>query len=334
MRTPSSTTSTTLTSTELHHSLTLFEVKPGLRFDINTLKELLPDVETLLFFGKVYDLDAKQLAALLHAVLNTDLTSALFAEGGQHSNDLQDYLLDGYTDECGHWHDPIVPAAEAGGITVNPDVPHGEILPEVWKQLEVEVARSIKEVAAKLESVVDRLPGKHGAMVMRSMMKMNAKRPTIGDYRATVHHAHIEENLLILDVSGSMNAATIKRIIDDVVALSYEANASMAIVSNTTTYWEPGSYSVDDVLAHCEYGGTHYETLKDLFDRDWSTVITVADYDSSVVAKPVIAACSGRIEQVLDISLVNRPTFLAEVVGQLASSVKPILIGSSGYQLS
>ena len=59
MRTPSSTTSTTLTSTELHHSLTLFEVKPGLRFDINTLKELLPDVETLLFFGKVYDLEVR-----------------------------------------------------------------------------------------------------------------------------------------------------------------------------------------------------------------------------------------------------------------------------------
>lgn len=330
----SPTTSTTLTSTELHHSLTLIEVKPGLRFDINTLKELLPDVETLLFFGKVYDLNAKQLGALLHSVLHTDLTSALFAEGGQHSNDLQDYLLDGYTDECGHWHDPIISPAEAGKVTVNPDVPHGEILPEVWKQLEIVVASSIKEVAAKLESVIDRLPGKHGTMVMRSMMKLNAKRPTIGDYRATVHHEHVQNNLLILDVSGSMTSATIQRIIDDVVALSYEANAGMAIVSNTTTYWEPGSYSVDDVLTHCQFGGTHYETLKDLFDRDWGTVITVADYDSSAAAKSVIAACSGRIEQVLDISLVNRPTFLAEVVGQLASSVKPILIGSSGYQLS
>lgn len=327
-------TSTTLTSPELSQSLTLYEVKPGLRFDVNTLKDLLPDVETVLFFGKVYGLDAQQLGLLLHTVLETTLTTALFAEGGEHSHDLQGYLVDGYTDEDGYWHDAIISPAEKGKVTLAPDVPHGEILPEMWKQLEVEVAASIKAVATKLETVVNRLPGKHGTMMMKSMMRLNANRPTIGDYRATVHHEHLQDNLVILDVSGSMTAATIEQIIDDVVALSYEASASMAVVSNTCTFWEPGSYSVDDVLDACEFGGTYYEKLAPLFDRDWGTVITVADYDSSPDAKRVLAGCNGHIEQVLDISLVNRPTFLAECVGQLASEVKPILIATSRYVLA
>lgn len=300
-----------------------------MQFDVATLRDLLPDVETILFFGKVYDLDAGQLGALLHKVRNTDLTSALFAEGGAHSSDLQDYLI-GYEDEYGTWHDGIVGQARAGDITLDPDVPHGEILPEAWEQLEVVVSNSIKAVAAKLESVVGLLPGKQGTMVFQSMMKMNAKRPTIGDFRAKIHHDRQKENLLVLDVSGSMSAETVRRIIDDVVALSYNANAHMAVVSNTCTYWTPGSYSVDDVLAACEFSGTHYEELAPLFNRDWGTVITVADYDSSQAAKQYLKDnCTGHIDEVLDISLVNRPTFLAECLGQFAGNLRPLFISTS-----
>jgi hypothetical protein len=322
-----------MTRSDLESSLELVEIKPGTRFSKATLRELLPDVETVLFFGKVYDLDAQQLGYLLYVVLDTDLASALLAEGGVHSSDLQDYLLDGYYDEDGDWIDPVANALilEGGDISFDPDIPKGEILPEVWKSLETDVAQSIKDVAVKLESVVGMLPGKQGSMVFGAMRKLNARRPTIGDYRAKIHHEPVKENLLILDVSGSMNADTISRIINDVVALSYVANAHMAVVSNTTTYWAPGSYSVNDVLAACEYGGTHYETLMPLFDRDWGVVITVADYDSSMAAKKALAKVTGRIDQVLDISLVNAPTFLAECVGQLAADVKPLLIGSSGY---
>lgn len=172
-------------------------------------------------------------------------------------------------------------------------------------------------------------------MVFSSMMRMNRNRPVIGDYRASIQHERQMQNLLILDVSGSMNSHTIRRIINDVIALSYTANAHMAVVSDTCTYWEPGTYSVDDVLAACEYSGTHYEKLKPLFkDRDWGTVITVADYDSSHGAKEALRKCKGHIEQVIDISLVNRPTFLAECVGQLADQVTPILIGSGNYVLT
>lgn len=324
----------TMTSSEknLRSSLDILEVKPGLRFSVATLQALLPDVETLLFFGKVYDLDYVQLSNLMHQVLKSELADELF--GGEHSTDLQGYLV-GYEDEWGNFIPGIVPPHVDGDVEFDVDVPHGEILPEMWKSLEVDVAQSLKDVAAKLEDVVGLMPGKQGSMVFNSMMKLNAKRPVIGDYRAQVQHARQKENLLILDVSGSVTSGTIHKIVDDVVAMSYMANAHMAIVSNTCTHWDPGTYSSDGIVGAAEFGGTYYETLEDLLQRDWGVVITVADYDSSMDAKRHIkSACHGHIDQVLDISLVNRPTFLAECVGQLADEVRPLLIARSMYVLS
>lgn len=341
-------TMTSSTTSSLRDQLDLVEIKPGVQFSKAVLQDLLPDVETTLFFGKVYELDAQQLGDLLHTVHRSTLTSALFAEGACHSNDLQDYLV-GHTEHdpacfiheedwhcsCGGtWVPGIAGQVGDGDVTFDPDVPHGEILPQMWEQLEVVVADSIKVVASKLESVVSLLPGKQGSMVFSSMLKLNKQRPTIGDYRANIQHARQKKNLVILDVSGSMTSSTIHAIIEDVVALSYSADADMAVVSDTTTYWTAGSYGVDDVLRACQFSGTHYETLAPLFDRDWGTVITVADYDSSRSAKEHLArVCVGRIDEVLDISLVGQPTYLAECVGQLADSVRPILIGSSGYNV-
>jgi hypothetical protein len=293
-------TTMTTSSPDLDASLEIFEIKPGHKFSVATLRHLLPDVKTILLFG----------------------------EGGTHSNSLQDYILD-LVDG-----DPyLADAVTTGEISFDPDIPDGEILTEVWEDLEVTVASSIKEVAAKLEGVVSLLPGKQGSMVFRSMMTMNAKRPVLGDYKPAIVHARQAENLVILDDSGSVNSNTIQRIVNDVVALSYEANAHFALVSSSCRYWAPGAYGVDEILAAAEYGGTQYETLVPLFDRDWGTVITIADYDSSWDAKGALAGCTGRIEQLLDISLVGRPTFLAECVGQLAADIRPILIGSSGYQM-
>jgi hypothetical protein len=315
----------TMTRSSAASDLSLFEVKPGVKFGLSTLKAMLPDVETLLFFGKVYELDYHQLSRLLAQVFaGHNLVDTLME--GDHSTDLQDYSVD--LSNQGYWFDE-------GDVEFDPAVPHGEILPEVWKSLQVEVAQSIKDVAAKLSDMVGTLPGKKGSMVFGSMMKLNARRPTIGDYKARVHHAPVKENLLILDVSGSMTSGTVERIIDDVVALSYEANAHLAIVSNTTTHWEPGNYDSASVLRKAEFGGTHYETLEHLLNRDWGVVITVADYDSSLSAADHIArSCKGHIDQVLDISLVNQPTFLAQVVGQRADEVKPVLIATSSYVLS
>lgn len=310
---------TTSSADDLRASLELVEVKPGKKFSRRMLQRMLPDVETTLFFGKVYDLDAQQLGVLLNTTLHTTLSDALFGQGMVHSESLQDYI----SDICDH------SGFEDGDVTFGDPPPHGEILPQVWESMQVEVAKSIKDVAAKLESVVDMLPGKNGEMLFKSMLELNKNRPTLGVHKAYIHHAPEKQNLLILDVSGSMTDSTIRTIINDVVALSYKANAHMAIVSNSCFYWQPGSYNVDDVLAKCEFGGTRYEQLAPLFDRDWGTVITVADYDSSLSAKAHLSdECTARIDSVLDISLVGRPTFLAECVGQFADDVRPLLIAS------
>ena len=54
--------------------------------------------------------------------------------------------------------------------------------------------------------------------------------------------------------------------------------------------------------------------------------VSIADYDSAYIAKSVISNCTGHIGTVLDISLVNRSTFLAECVGQLADKVQPLMV--------
>jgi hypothetical protein len=160
-------------------------------------------------------------------------------------------------------------------------------------------------------------------------MVMNSKRPVLGDFKAYVKHQHSAPNLVILDVSGSMSENTIRTIISDVVALSWRADAHLAIVSNTSTVWTPGSFSTEAVLQASQFGGTHYETLSQLLDQNWGVVITIADYDSSRSAKDALAKCTGSIELVLDISLVSRPTFLAECVGQLANEVRPLLMAQA-----
>jgi hypothetical protein len=296
----------------------LISVKPGLKFPLATLKEMLPDIEVTLFFAKLYKLDATELAALLFTLHRTTVVDALTSQGESHSTELQDYVVDiGY-----EW------LVNSGEITFGTPPPHGEVLPELWKAAEIEVAASIQEVADKLKDVVGAMPGKQGEMVFRSLMTVNAKRPLLGDYKARIHHAPQRENLVILDVSGSMSEATIATIVEDVVALSFMANAHLAIVSNTTTHWGPGEYSTDAVLKVAEYSGTHYETLAPLLEEQWGVVVTIADYDSSPSAATAIARCTGNIETVLDISLVGQPTYLSEVVGQLANSVRPLMVAA------
>ena len=294
--------------------MTLFEVKPGVYLSAGTLRRHLPTVELALFFAKVYQLDYTKLGQLLRMLFDTPVVQALTE--GSHSVELQDYLVETV---------PFEILIEMQQFTNEP-VPASEILVQLWKSLEVEVAKSIQEVANKLAGTLHLLPSKEGDMLFASMAKINRLRPTVGVYSAHIQHAPVPEVLVVLDVSGSMTEDTIEAIIGDVVAMSYNANASLAVVSNSAFLWAPGGYSVKDVLAKAEYGGTHYEQLKPLFDQSWGTVITIADYDSSPSAKKALANCKGHIGQVLDISLVNRTTFLAECVGQLADEVRPLML--------
>jgi hypothetical protein len=311
--------------TDVATQLRLVEIKPGIKFSEDTLRKGLPTVESALFLCRLYKLDEYERSTLLVLLFGeSDVVQALLNEGSEHSSELQDYML-----EIGYEY-----RLEMGDIVFSPAIPPAEILPEVWADLEVTIAQSIQDVADKLKGVVGALPGKQGEMVFQSLMKVNMKRPIIGDFKAKVHHAPKRDNLVILDVSGSMSETTIRRIIEDVVSLSYMADASLAIVSDTATLWGPGEFDVDAVLGKAEYAGTHYETLAGLFSQDWGVVVCIADYDSSYASKPAIAQMGGHIDEVLDISLVHRPTFLAEVVGQLADKVTPLLIAQGDLTYS
>ena len=307
----------TMTDTQVTQSLNLIELKPGLKFSEHALKSMLPTIKMALFFGKVFDLDAGQLGRLLRITHDTDVVNALLAEEAEHSSDLQDYFVElGYES-----------LLFTGQVTcTQPPIPDSTLLAQLFESSSLTIATSIKEVAEKLKNVVGGMPGKQGEMVFKSMMMVNARRPVIGDYRATIQHGHQPDNLVILDVSGSMTEHTVATIIDDVVALAYMANAHLAIVSDTSRHWEPGTFDTASVLAEAEYGGTHYETLAGLFDRNWGVVVTIADYDSSYSAKWELLRCTGEIEQLLDISLVPRPTYLSEVLGHMAREVKPLLV--------
>ena len=159
-------------------------------------------------------------------------------------------------------------------------------------------------------------------MVFKSLREVNARRPTLGAFKAQVHHPHVPDTLVILDVSASMTEETIRTIVDDAVALAYNAKASLAIVSNTATLWEPGTFDAQQVLDLAEFGGTHYEQLIPLFARNWGTVICIADYDSNIDVKKFFGGAVGVVGEVFDISLVSKPTFLSECVGVLSN--KPV----------
>jgi hypothetical protein len=251
-----------------------------------------------------------------------DVIKALTNEGGEHSIELQDYLIE----------QGFAPQLESGDIRFDRDAPlHGVVLPEVWASLQLTIANSIKEVIDALGDQISRMPGKEGSMLMNSLMVMNAKRPILGDYKARIQHNHQIPNLWILDCSGSMTEQTVRVMVDEVVAGAYAANAHLAIVSDTATMWEPGTYDSEVVLKAAEFAGTHYEQLAPLFDQDWGTVVTIADFDSSYEAKGAFAKARGRVHEVFDISLVDRPTFLSEVIGTVADKVTPILIASDNY---
>lgn len=300
----------------------------GRAFPTQFLKSALPDVETALFFAKVYDLAPQDVSLVLQTCVPSVVVEALTNEAGMHSLTLQDYLIEEFQDENGDWayesHDFL---ERLGGVKAPVDA---EILPEVWKNLELTIAESIAKVAETISGTIEHMPGRTGEMVFQTLAKVNARRPTIGDYQAGFKHQQQKRVLVVFDVSGSVSSTTVATIVDDVVGLAYEANAALAIVSNSCFFYPAGAFSTSQVLDDAEYGGTHYETLAPLFtDQDWDVVVTIADYDSSPSAATVLARCTGKIGQLLDVSLVNRSTYMAECLAPLASEVRPLLIASN-----
>lgn len=327
MTTISSTTDpgpTVMDLEDVQESVKLFTIASH-TISARTLKELLPDIETALFFAKAYQLDYVQVSDLIRALFDSPFITALLEEGHEHSTELQDYLVE------------IVPdylQADLGTATFVPsdNQPDLDLLKHAFESATITIAQSIQDVVDKIGDVLTSFPTKYGEMTFGHLLKFNRQYNGIGTYEAGVQHKATPPRLVVLDVSGSMTSSTIRVIVEPVVRLAYEINATLAIVSDNAFAWEPNTYSVDDVLSKAEYGGTHYEKLAPLFDQDWETVVTVADYDSAWTARKYIRDnASGYIHQVLDVSLVNRPTFLSECLGMIAGEVRPLLIGTSAY---
>ena len=316
-----------MSNTEVKDSLTLFRLDSKRLISVQKLKELLPDVQTAAWFGAYYKLSRTQLAELFLILFDSPVLETLMTEGYKHSTSLQTYLAQ------------TLSPAEYGELqmqkVLQPEAPAPDlILPQLWEAAEVKVATVLREVADTITDVVDRLPSKNGKMVFRTLAKMNANRPTVGVYEPHISHHRRASSLLILDVSGSMTEETIRTIAADVVGLAWKADAHLAVVSNTMTVWEPGGYDVKAILRAAEFSGTHYEQLAPLFNQNWGTVITVADYDSSWSAKEALRGCSSTIEEIIDISLVDRPTFLSESLGHMAKKITPMIVGSDRFPLS
>ena len=306
----------------LRESVTLFRVSDATYVSHKKLKEMLPTVEIALFFGKLYNLDYTQISNLLDLLFQTDIIQVM--RGGGHSTELQDYLVDVVPTHLQPEDPPAAPLRAE-------DVPDSELLQQLFESAMVEVAQSIAEVGQKLTNVLNLMPSKEGSLVFKTMLKMNRNRPTVGVHQAAIKHARVPNVLVILDVSGSMTESTVRAILDDVMALTFNTNAHLATVSNNVHHWEPGAVNLHAVLDTSAFGGTHYEELAPLLNQDWETVVSIADYDSSTSAKRALANCTGRIGRVLDISLVNRPTFLGECLAQLADSVEPLMVGRGAY---
>ena len=315
----------TLSPSEVDKGLELFTLKPGVKVRMEVLKDLVPDMTTALFFGKLYDLDYKQLSDLLRKLFKSTVIQALLNEGDTHSSELQDYIITTVPD-AELMSAGIVPASFTDPVT-------HEFLPELWESLEVEIASSIKQLVDSLDGVLSMVQGKYGKMLFSTLAQLNKQRQGIlGTYKAQIVHPMVPNNLVIFDVSGSVSRSTAEKIIDEVVALAYKANASLAIVSDNTFFWDAGTFNSDLVMAKAEFSGTQYETLTSVLDRDWATVITIADFDSAHTAKDYLSQhATGHVQQVLDISLVDQPTFLAQCVGQLADKVTSLLVGHSQY---
>ena len=320
------TTDAPLTRAQVDQSVRLINVA-GYSISEKALKDLLPSIETALFFAKAYRMDYEELSKMLWLLFQTDVIEALIGEAHVHSAELQDYIVDVVPED-------VQARYGAGHYDKDKAAPDMDLLVQVFEQATVEVASSIQNVVDKLGLVLESFPSKYGEMTFSHLLTLNRQYNAIGTYEAEILHKRTPPRLVILDVSGSMTEDTVARIVEPVVALAYEINAHIAIVSNTATLWEPGSFGVDDILVAAEYGGTHYEMLAPIFDEDWETVVTIADYDSAAAARDYLRQeCSGSVGRVLDISLVNQQTYLSKCVGQLAKEVTPLLVGTGANVL-
>ena len=292
---------------------------------VSALRRLLPDITTALFFCKAYKFSHSQVRDLLPKLFpNSLVLRALLAEAAAHSSTLQDFVVELYPTEIQYGE--VAPAAEN-------EVPSEAVLAELFHEATVTIADNLQQLADKLMTAMDHLPGATGQMIFRNLARVHRARGSIGTFEARIDHSRTSRSLVILDVSGSMTRETVTTILGDVLALTKKADAHLAIVSNNTFLWNPGEASIQGVLNAAEFSGTQYASLIPVLQGAWDTVITIADYDSSRSTKVAIEReCKTlSIRQLYDMSLVDCPTFLAECLEFAAEQAQPLLVHRYNY---
>ena len=302
-----------------HKSVQLVALNNGkAHISLGSLASLVPDVEALMFFGQLYKIPGRELIRYLQMIFEGTVLD-LIADH-QYSEELQDYMIE----------DIIPNVYQLGREQVTFEEKDTTILKYLFQDVAIPVLESIQELADKIALTIDKLPNDEGKMVFQHMARFNAKRNTIGQFQANIIHQNRLPNLVIFDDSGSVGKETVRALAEDVVALGYKANADLVLVSDTARYWPRGTYTVERIVQEAEYSGTRYETLLPIFTGSvWGHVITIADYDSSYQVRQKFLDLKGQavqptVEKVLDISLVQRPSYLCEVVGILARNVEAL----------
>ena len=304
-------------------SLDIIRLSDQTAISVSALRRLLPDINTALFFCKAYKLDNQQVRELLPKLFpDSVLLHSLLAEAASHSQELQDFLVEVYPTEIQYGE--VLPEEEQ-------EPPSETLLAELFREASVTIADNLQVLADKLMTAMDRMPGAAGRMIFTSLARVHRVRGSIGTYEARIDHSRTSRSLVILDVSGSMSWDTVTAILGDVLALTKKADAHLAIVSTNAFLWNPGEATMKAVLDTAEFGGTEYASLIPVLQGTWDTVITIADYDSSRDTKRAIAQdCrSLKIRQLYDMSLVNKPTFLAECLEFAADQTQPLLVCNS-----
>lgn len=295
------------------------------RWPVDVLRKTLKDPVWAVRFGALQQLDAYEMGGLLRMLFpGVTVIQALTMEGGEHSATLQSYAVAlGY--------DTLVFDAVVGNHGPDPEPERDDlVLAELAKEFEVVVAKDLDQLNFTLANTMMHMPGKQGRMEIKAQRKVDRRnRKKVGFMQARITHPRHAENAVFVDDSGSVGEKTLTAVAHAVKAMAVKANAHLVLVSNTVRHFKPGEYTVASILANAEYMGTHYETLVPLMNRHWGKVITIADFDSSWGAKEALSTCTGSIDTLLDISYVDRPTFLAECLDHLARESRPLMVGAS-----
>lgn len=306
-------------------SLDIIRLSDQTAISVSALRRLLPDITTALFFCKAYKLSNHQVRELLPKLFpDSEVLRTLLTEASAHSQELQDFVVDLYPTEIQYGE--VLP--EEGQ-----EPPSETILAELFREASVTIADNLQVLANKLMTAIDRMPGTAGRMIFRNLAHVHRARGSIGTFEARIDHSRTSRSLVILDVSGSMSKETVDAILGDVLALTKKADAHLAIVSNNAFLWKPGEATMQAVLSASEFRGTQYASLIPVLQGTWDTVITIADYDSSRDTRTAIARdCKSlKIRQLYDMSLVDRPTFLAECLEFAAEQTQPLLVCNNRY---